>query len=456
MNQHIRSRRWTVRTVSFLLAAFVVLGGLAIQGQREATAYKRYLANSRRHAFAELATGLSELDADLQKGLYATSPAMLSALCTQIFGKAMSAQMALGELPYGSVELEQTAAFLAKTGDYAAALSRTAAVNGGCTQDQREALRGLSSAAATLSTQVAALEADLWVGAATLDDVEAAEARLSAADGEGQEVAGTVYKTIEEDFPELPSLIYDGPFSEHIASRVPRMLENHPTVTQDEARLAAAKFLDLKPEIFTLTSAGAGKIPTYSFSAAVDGGEVYVEVTQAGGLVMEVLSSRVAGEPVLSRERAVSQALEFLTQRGYPSMKESYFIDQGGVLTINFAAVQDGVVCYPDLVKVSVALDTGRVVGFESEGYLMNHTVRELPAFPVDEAQAKMVVSPELTILSHEMALIPSGGEYEALCHAFKCQTADERHVLVYVNTQTGQEEKILILLEDESGTLVI
>ena len=42
------------------------------------------------------------------------------------------------------------------------------------------------------------------------------------------------------------------------------------------------------------------------------------------------------------------------------------------------------------------------------------------------------------------------------LTHEFKCQTAEGKHILVYVNAQTGQEEKILILLEDESGTLVI
>ena len=456
MRQWTWGRRWTVRAVSFLLAAFAVLGGLAIQGHQKAEAYQRYLANSRRHAFAELSTGLNELDADLQKGIYATSPAMLTSLCTQIFGKAMSAQMALGELPYGSIELEQTAAFLAKTGDYAAALSRSAAVNGGCTEEEREGLRGLSAAASALSAQVAALQSDLWAGAATLEDVEAAEARLSAAEGGGQEVAGSVYQTIESDFPELPSLIYDGPFSEHIAGRTARVLEGRPIVTQDEARLAAAKFLDLKPDIFTLVSAGEGKLPTYGFSAAVDGGELYVEVTQAGGLVMQVISSRAAGTPVLSREKAVAKAMEFLEKRGYPAMRESYFIDQGGILTINFAAVQDEVICYPDLVKVSIALDTGRVVGFESEGYLMNHTLRSFPVLSVSEEEARDVVSPALTVLSQQLSLIPTGGEYEVLCHEFKCRNEEGQHILVYVNAQTGQDEKILILLEDESGTLVI
>lgn len=456
MHKQIFRRRTLVRAASFLLAAFVVVGGLALQARARAEAYRLYLENGYRHAFAELSANLNELDVALQKGIYATSPSMLGVLCTQIYGKAMSAQMALGELPYSNIELEQTAAFLAKAGDYAAALSRSAAVTGVCSDEQREALRGLSAGASDLSARVAGLQSDLMGGAVTLEDLEAAEARLSAAEGSGHTLADSSYQTVESDFPELPSLIYDGPFSEHIAGRTPAMLEGREDVTQDEARLAAARFLDLKPELFTLVSAGSGRLPTYSFSAMVDGGELYVEVTRRGGLVVELLHSRPVESAALSREEAVAAAAAFLTSRGYPNMTESYFIDQGNVLTINFAAQQGEVLCYPDLVKVSVALDNGRVVGFESEGYLMNHTLRDLPRSPVSLGKAQAALSPELDILSHRLALIPTGGEYEVLTHEFKCQSADGRHVLVYINAQTGQEEKILILLEDESGTLVI
>ncbi len=84
------------------------------------------------------------------------------------------------------------------------------------------------------------------------------------------------------------------------------------------------------------------------------------------------------------------------------------------MLTINFAAQQGEVLCYPDLVKVSVALDNGRVVGFESEGYLMNHTLRDLPRSPVSLGKAQAALSPALDILTHRLALIPTGGEYEA------------------------------------------
>lgn len=136
-------------------------------------------------------------------------------------------------------------------------------------------------------------------------------------------------------------------------------------------------------------------------------------------------------------------------------MAESYHINQGNVLTINFAPREHGVLCYPDLVKVSVALDTGSIMGFECHGWIMNHRERELSSAAVGEQAAAAVVSPDLSILSHQLALIPTGGEYEVLCHEFKCSTADGAHVIVYVNAATGNEEKILLLLEDETGTLV-
>ena len=449
-------RRALVRRVSYLAAAFAVAIGLAVQGHREAAAYRQALSNSRLHAFAELSAGLNELDADLQKVVYSASPAMLSALCTQIYGKAAAAQMALGELPYSNVELEQTAAFLARTGDYAAALSRSVIESGGCTQEQRTALEGLSQAASALSAQVAELQAQLLTGGAGLGDAARAESLLSRqTEGSGR-VSGYAYQSMEADFPEVPSLIYDGPFSEHLEGRSPKMLEGRTEVAQDEARLAAARFLDLRPEIFALAATTEGSLPSYTFTAVVDGGELSVQVARQGGLVVEVLNSRSPGAPVLSRDEALEQAKAFLEQRGYPDMRETYFIEQGGALTINFAALQDGVLCYPDLVKVSIALDTGKITGFESMGYLMNHTARELPAPAVSESEARQALSPALTVLAHQLALIPTGGEYEVLCHEFKCQGGDGQSVIEYLDAQTGQEERILLLLEEENGTLAL
>ena len=446
-----------VLAVSFTAAAFAVSVGFGVQGYARAEDYRRQLDNGYRQAFTELTTAAGELDAALEKVTYATTPALFAALCAQAYAKALAAQSALGELPYGNVELEQTAAFFAKAGDYAMAMARGTNGEGVCTDENRETLRGLAAAAGELSATLQELQLQLDGGALHPEDVAAVEARLAAAaeDG-GQITSGSAFQTVEADFPQVPTLIYDGPFSEHLSGRTPQMLEGLPQVTEEEARRAAAAFAGLRAEVFTRTSDGAGNLPAWGFSALADGGELYVEITKQGGQVLQMLSSRPVGEAALSRKEGVEQAAAFLEEHGYRDMAPSYFLEGDGILTVHFAPVLDGVYCYPDLVKVGVALDNGDVVSFEAHGYLMNHGAREpaAPAVSADEAAER--VDSSLTVLSRQLALIPTGGEYEVLCHEFKCQNADGGHVLVYVNAATGQQERILLLLEDENGTLVI
>ena len=453
----MEKRRVRVLAASFTAAAFAVSVGFGVQGYARAEDYRRQLDNGYRQAFTELTTAAGELDAALEKVTYATTPALFAVLCAQAYAKALAAQTALGELPYGNVELEQTAAFFAKVGDYAMAMARGAGAEGVCTDESRETLRGLAAAAGELSATLQTLQLQLDGGALHPEDVAAVEARLAAAQEDGEPVtSGSAFQTVEADFPQVPTLIYDGPFSEHLSGRTPQMLEGLPQVTEEEARRAAAAFAGLRAEVFTRTSDGAGNLPAWGFSALADGGELYVEITKQGGQVLQMLSSRPVGEAALSRKEGVEQAAAFLEEHGYRDMAPSYFLEGDGILTVHFAPVLDGVYCYPDLVKVGVALDNGDVVSFEAHGYLMNHGAREpaAPAVSADEAAER--VDSSLTILSRQLALIPTGGEYEVLCHEFKCQNADGGHVLVYVNAATGQQERILLLLEDENGTLVI
>ena len=54
-------------------------------------------------------------------------------------------------------------------------------------------------------------------------------------------------------------------------------------------------------------------------------------------------------------------------------------------------------ICYPDLIKVSVALDNGGIVEYDASGFLMNHTERDLAAASLTADEARENVSPYLT-----------------------------------------------------------
>ena len=449
-------RRKKIRIISAATAAFAVASGFAVQGHSQANRYRQLLENNYTHACYELSTAVSELDSALQKAQYASTPVFLEVLCTDIYGKAVAAQMALGELPQSYAILPQTSAFLARVGDYAGALSKSTAINGQYSEEVYSTLVELAKTSSTLSASLLDLESDLSGGSVSIQELLALEQALADDAGDGSTpTGGSSFQTMEANFPEVPTLIYDGPFSEHLSSKEPLALAGATPVSRDEARAAAADFLGLRPQVLTPTGEGNGVLPVWGFSATVDGGEMYVEITKQGGKVLSLFTSRISRDAELTTQEGLLIARSFLSQRGYHSMKESYYMEQGNVLTVNFGYMQDNVLCYPDLIKVSVALDTGAVTGFECHGWIMNHTERNFDAPTISLETARSMVSPHLQILSHQMALIPTDGQYEVLCHEFKCSTEQNTHVLVYINAVTGNEEQILLLLEDGHGTLV-
>lgn len=436
--------------LTFTVATFIIAIGFAIEGQVQARHYERLLTNTYYHAFTELTTATGELDAALQKSAYTTPGPLRQSLCQQIYAKAQAAQQALGELPYGNQKLENTAAFLAKTGDYAAALSR------GGIDGPEENLAALAVISGDLSAALDQLQLELEAGTLDLEEVAQVESALAQQEEmSGQELGGVTFQDVESDFPELPSLVYDGPFSQHLSAQEPKALAGLKDVTLPEARQAAARFLQTDPEALTEVSASQGVLPTYAFTLPQNGGTGYIEVTRQGGQVLAYFQDRTPGEPAITPEQATTLAENYLASWGFPLMEPSYHIQREGTLTIHFAPVVDGVYYYPDLVKLTLALDTGKLMGYEAHGYLSQHCLRDLPAPAVTQQDALTAVPGSLEVLSAQSALIPTaGGTQEVLTYEFKCQSADGRHVLVYVNAQTGLQQNILLLLEDETGTL--
>ena len=455
---HAKRRKRAVRlALIYLSAAVVALGVFAGAQYERAQRWQTQAANQYQHAFDELVTAMGELDASLQKSLYATSPGMAGAVCTEVFGKAMCAQMSLGALPFHGEELERTSGFISRVGDYAFALSRDAAGGSVYSAEAREALRGLSDTASVLPANLKDLRAGVQAGKLRMDELDAATHALMQTQAQSRPPLGDSMRLIEQEFPEVPSLIYDGPFSEHLTGARPRALEGLSEVGAETARDAAARFLGVPRSRIYPTGDCGGEIPCYGFASdAAGGGTVFLSVTKQGAQVLSMLSSRPVASANVSDDAALAAADDFLSHVGYTDMAETYHMKQGGILTVNYAYRQGDVLCYSDLVKVSVALDSGKVCGFEARGYLSAHCARDLPAAAVSAEQARAAVPDTLEVLAVQTALVPSEGKIETLCHEFKCAAPDGRHYIIYVNALTGAQHKILILLEDESGSLTL
>jgi len=450
-------RKKRILLTSYILAGFAVLGGIAYQYRLQAETFKLQLENRYQHAFIEMVSGIGELDSALQKALYATTPSMMGAVCAEVYGKAQTAQYALGELPFSSYKYQNMSSFITKVGDYAYMLSKKAASGTGSTEEEYGNLQKLSDTATVLSNNLNQL---LWDNDAARISVGSISALADTTSRVGDEATAGIlqdsFTVMEGEFPETPTLIYDGPFSSHIAGMTPKLLEGKTEITADEALKKAASFLGIKTRSLKQNGERGGNLPVYLFYTNADGGTISFEVTKKGGYIASAFNSRLVKSSLISSEDAVKIAERFLSKKGYKNMKQSYFLSDGNILTVNFAYTEKGVTCYPDLIKVSVALDNGAIVGFESQGYIMHHTERSIPDATVPEDAARKKVSPHLKVLSHGLAIIPTSGKNEVFCHEFKCENGNGNHYIVYINAQTGNEEKILILQETSQGTLTI
>jgi len=453
----ISTRRGRIRLVSYLTALILLLGLAALRSEGENLQLRRAVSNSYARAFSQLTTSLDKMDTALQKGRYVTTSSMLCSLCGEVYAQSQTGQMALAQLPLAHIQLEQTASFLSTVGDYALALSRSAGHQGIYQEQEQTNWLELSQAARTLSGQLEELELRLLEGNFSIGDLESAEARLDQV-SQGEALPADGFSLVEAEFPQLPSLIYDGPFSQHLSGKAPAMLEGEPELSREQAERRLAGLLEGKA--FSFEGTVEGDLPCYVFSCQAALGRCTVYLTRQGGHLLCFVTEGTPSERRLSLEEGMEAADELLERMGYEDMEESYYQIRRNILTVNYHSEEEDqpedVRCYTDLVKVSVSLADGAPLAFEGHGYLANHRDRSLPQPRISRVQAEQAVSSRLEVLESRLALIPSRGEEEVLCWEFVCRNEEGERVISYISAADGSEQRLLLLLEDESGTLVL
>jgi len=441
-------RRSLVRIISYTVALVVVLAATSITSYALARNYRTTIEYNYQRALNQLAEYVGSLRTTLDKGQYATTPKQLQGLSTKLWQDSGYAKTALEQLPIDFTEISSTNKFLSQVGNFCMSLANRVSEGSSISDEELETLDKLADYAANLSDRLSKMVSDLESGRLHLGEVK----KTFLKQNKKQETTNvdSGFKEIEESFADYPTMIYDGPFSDHILQQKPKLTEKKEQISVEKALEIAKKVTGVKE----LKHSGEtnGNLPTYDFTAE----NVRVTVTKHGGYVDHFLNSRQIGEATISYEEAIKRAQKVLEDEGFTGFKYSYYSFNNGVLTVNFAATQNGIILYPDLIKVGIALDDGSLVAYDAKGYIMNHTNRDFPEIKVSESQARNIISKRLKIKSHSLALIPTEGLSERLCHEFSCTGEKDEQILVYVNVETGMEEQILILIKDEMGVLAI
>ena len=402
----------------------------------------------------ELMNYVQNVETYLAKSTISSSSTHAAETLTYLWREANLAETYLSNLPVQSQELENTAKFLNQVSDYSYSLSRKNIKGEELTDEDFSNLEQLHTYSLSLEDTLNQLAWDLENGSVSWKQLA-----KSQKDQFSQSVASEIdmFSTLEENFHEYSGLIYDGAFSEHMTTSEPKMIVGD-EVTEEDAKNKVRDFFKDKNiiEINTLEQSQNTNIPAYNFSVKTEqNGNCAISVSKKGCYVVYSNCNRDIGEQAWSYEDANKKGLEFLDRIGIKNMQVTYYLNESGILTINYAYNQDDVIIYPDLIKVKVALDNGEILGFESTGYLNNHTERTIDKNIITKQRAKNKLNKNLNIKSEGLAIIPTEYKTEILCYEFK-GTVDNREFIVYINAKTGEEEDILVIYNTPNGTLTM
>lgn len=432
------------KIIGFLCIICLVLALSSVYFAFSANRYKRQERLINEKAVSALCESLDGISVSLKKGVYSGDGEALSKIGNELCRQASSAKENLNLLSLDDGFADELYKFLSQVGSYTLAV---ASGKESITAEDAKKLRALYDYAQALSDGMNEICYDYYNGDISFEKaIGNLETQQTGEKADFYSRVSDAAQTIGD----YPTLTYDGPFADNLMTVRSDFIEGKGEITAEEAAQKAAKILGIQSSALKHEENISSQMELYCFSK----GRTDITITRKGGYLCSLLSDTYAYEETISAKEAVRRGEEYLEKLGYANMKSSYYSVYDGICTVNYALEQDGVICYPDLIKVSISLDSGALVGFDAKPYLLHHRERSLERPSVSVSDARKRLSPVLIPVDCKLAVIPLDTGREAFCYELHCRDDGGQEVLVYINAMTGEQEDLLILLYSDGGIL--
>ena len=440
------TRRSYIRIASYILVSLSVVIAFAIINTRNMNDYKQQLEVNYQHSLNELSECLDTVSCDLTKSLYSNSPEELSDISRDLYAQCSSAKNALSRLPVSQMELSNTYKFLSQASDYAQYIGTKIENGEAISEQEHKNLVTLLGYAEEFSKSADEMVSIVSAGARITDGSVKSAAEVSPA------MLSDKFSVSAKTFESFPTLLYDGPFSDRVLNKKSEMVGNSKVKSKEDCLSLVSSYLGVSESKIAFEADEKSVLPCYTFKS----GRYTVSLTKQGGYVKNMLYSGIISSSQIGADEAVKAAQDFLTKIGYKNMRQSYYAIQNNICTVNFAYCENEVYYYSDLIKVSVSMEDARVLAVDAQTYLTNHTKRQPFSYEVSMDEAEKRLSPYLTVSSRKKCVIPKENGTEKQCYEFLCTSRDTgEDSLIYINTDTGEEEDIMLLLYTDGGTMV-
>ncbi len=250
---------------------------------------------------------------------------------------------------------------------------------------------------------------------------------------------------LTSDAIDYPTMIFDGPFSTALETAVVKGLPTE-EISVDEAKdyLNNIVYRNRNAEI-NFKDTTEGDISTYDFDVEIGKKKFVAQVSKRGGLLITISGYAEDGDAIIGTEQAQVMAQTFTNNVGFKDMVSVWCELHGNVAYINLAPKVNGVIYYPDLVKVKVDLTNQEIIGFEALNYALNHTTRN-GEFNVSIDDAESLLGFDYEILNTEKTIIRLDSGKEVCAYEFFVDRIDGTY-FYYVDANTKQIVKTLKLV---------
>lgn len=434
-----------------ILFALVVISGIYMLNLKEQ--YATVTENGYNESFNNLVNYMNNIENFLAKLQVSKSSNIATDNLVQIWKEANLASVYVSKIPNREDDLENVSKFLNQLSDYSYTLSKQTIDGKELTDEDFENIKKIHGMSKDIEESLNQMTEELNSGEIKWSDFTKKSTEYA------QSVDNfSIFSNLDTNLEEYEGLIYDGAYSNHVSKENKKGLTGNDISEEDAKGKIRGFFKDKNVE--DIKSNGLienVEIPYYNFNVSFfgDSKKINISISKKGGHIIEFNSDYNVKDEKLSLEDAKKKGKEFLDSHGFPSMEETYFIKQNNILTINYAYLDNGIICYPDLIKVKVSLENGDILGLEAFGYLNSHYQREYKEKKITIEEARENLSPNVRLISEREAIIPTEWKTEIYVYEFKGKV-DDMDFLMYINVETGKEEDVLMILETEGGMLTI
>ena len=198
----------------------------------------------------------------------------------------------------------------------------------------------------------------------------------------------------------------------------------------------------------------AEQLECFNILISTGDGEMMAQLSKKGGKVVMFDSYKDCSDKNFSVDRCVDIATDFLNALGFDGMKAVWTSENGTTCNLNFAYEANGVIYYPDMIKVKVCEERGIVTGMEGLSYVLNHTERRADSAEISESEARANLNSVFEEEGARLTVIPLDGE-EVLAYEFFGSYGDNTYY-IYVDAKTGDEVQVLTVVGTAQGRALL